>query len=329
MPRKPRLFLPEATYHVYCRVARGEFVFDDDEEAIEFVDVAKRVRDLDGWKILAWCLMGNHYHLVVKTGAVPLWKSMARLQGAVSRGFNRRRRYLGRLWQSRYRARLVDSQEYFLQVVSYVHLNPVAARVVEDPVDYPHCGHREIIGRGPSRLVDSVALAHGFGCDTVNDARIEYLKWIRAVAEAKWHELNLRDLPWWTGARDVDEVVPKGEHPDATTYEGLPVEDDRPTLSIEEFIRRFEEHSNWTIVELSSPRRSEHLIRGRVELTLLAVGRYGLQSGALADLICKNRSSLTRWLNFGLGQLGDDAYFRERIDDLDRQIARQSSTMQQ
>ena len=103
MPRKPRLFLPRAIYHVYCRVARGEFVFGDVNEAAEFVETARHVRDLDGWKILAWCLMGNHYHLVVATDTVPLWRSMARLQGRVSRGFNKRRRYLGRLWQSRYK----------------------------------------------------------------------------------------------------------------------------------------------------------------------------------------------------------------------------------
>jgi REP element-mobilizing transposase RayT len=60
MPRKPRLFVPGATYHVYCRVARGEFVFDDPNEVAEFVGIAREVRDLDGWKILAWCLMGNH-----------------------------------------------------------------------------------------------------------------------------------------------------------------------------------------------------------------------------------------------------------------------------
>jgi len=128
MPRKPRLFLPGATYHVYCRVARGEFVFDDAREANAFVDAARDIRDLDGWRVLAWCIMANHYHLVITTDTVPLWKSMARLQGRVSRNFNKRRRYLGRLWQSRYRARLVDSQDYFLQVVSYVHLNPVAGQ---------------------------------------------------------------------------------------------------------------------------------------------------------------------------------------------------------
>ncbi len=66
MPRHPRLFIPGATYHVYCRVARGEFVFDDNNEATEFVEVLREVRDLDGWTILAWCLMGNHYQFLAE-----------------------------------------------------------------------------------------------------------------------------------------------------------------------------------------------------------------------------------------------------------------------
>ena len=91
MPRHPRLFLPYAIYHVYCRVARGDFIFDDDSEAMEFIERMREVRDLNGWSILAWCLMGNHYHLVVKTRNVELWRSMARLQARVSRyGFRGR-----------------------------------------------------------------------------------------------------------------------------------------------------------------------------------------------------------------------------------------------
>ena len=71
MPRHPRLFIRGGTYHVDCRVARGEFVFDDDHEAVEYVETLREVRDLDCWTVLAWCLMGNHYHLVVKTAQVP------------------------------------------------------------------------------------------------------------------------------------------------------------------------------------------------------------------------------------------------------------------
>ena len=109
MPRKPRLFVPNAIYHVYCRTARGEYVFDDQIEADAFVEMVSEVRDLDGLSILAWCLLGNHYHLVLRTRAVPLWRSMARIQGKVARGHNRRRRCLGRLWQSRYKARVIET----------------------------------------------------------------------------------------------------------------------------------------------------------------------------------------------------------------------------
>jgi REP element-mobilizing transposase RayT len=74
-------------------------VFDDPIEAEEFVETARRVADLDCIKVLAWCLMGNHYHLVVKTGTTPLWRSMLRFQATVAIGFNRRQRFLGRFWQ--------------------------------------------------------------------------------------------------------------------------------------------------------------------------------------------------------------------------------------
>lgn len=321
MPRKPRLFLPGATYHVYCRVARGEFVFDDVNEAAEFVDTARRVRDLDGWKILAWCLLGNHYHLVVTTDTVPLWRSMARLQGRVSRGFNKRRRYLGRLWQSRYRARVIDSQEYFLQVVSYVHLNPVAAGIVDDPADYLQSGHREILGLCSPRLVDLPAVLVGYDSEAAAKARKEYLRWVRAVAEARWFAQGLQQLPWWAGANDADEVVPLGQRPDAKTFDGLSLEENRPTLELDDFVGRFEFYSGHTVSALSSPHRTPALIQGRVELTLLAVVRYGFQSRVVAGLLHKNRSSLTRWLNTGLRLQHHDPEFRDRIDLLDHQIA--------
>lgn len=321
MPRKPRLFLPRATYHVYCRVARGEFVFDDVNEAAEFVDTARRVRDLDGWKILAWCLMGNHYHLVVTTDRVPLWRSMARLQGRVSRGFNKRRRYLGRLWQSRYKARLIDSQEYFLQVVSYVHLNPVAAGIVNDPADYLQSGHREILGLRHPLLVDLPAIFAGYGSVTAAEGRREYLKWLCAVAEARWFAMDLQQLPWWAGASDTDEVVPLDKRSNAKTVDGLSLEENRPTLDFDDFLGRFELYSGHTLSVLSSPRRSTTLIQGRVELTLLAVNRYGFQSKVVAELLHKNRSSLTRWLNTGLRLQHQDPAFSDRINSLDHQIA--------
>jgi len=321
MPRKPRLLVSGATYHVYCRVARGEFVFNDRNEAAEFIEIVRKVRDLDSWHILAFCLMASHYHIVVTTGTVPLWRSMARLQCRVARGFNRRRRYLGRLWQSRYRARIIDSQDYFRQVISYVHLNPVAAGIVSDPADYPHSGHTEILGHREPRLIDVAAVLTGFNDHLGGDSRKRYLDWVRAVAEARWLGQGIEDLPWWKGARDVDEIVEPGRHPQAMTFDGRSLEDDRSTLDLQDFVRLFELFSGHTIDDLASPLRSPGLIRGRIALTVLGVGRYGLRSVEIASLLNKHPSSLTRWLNLGLIQEREDPRFCACLDTLDQQIS--------
>ena len=321
MPRKPRLFVSGATYHVFSRVARGEFAFEDPYEAEEFVETVRHVGDLHDWRVLAWCLMGNHYHLVVKTGTIPLWRSMQSLQSTVAREFNRRRRYLGRLWQSRYRARIIDSQDYFRQVVSYVHLNPVAAGIDNDPIDYPNCGHREIVGYRPPRLIDFPSVLIGFNEGPRPAARESYLTWIRAVAEARWLAKGLEELPWWKDARDADETAEHETHPQATTFNGESLNNDRPSIDLSDFAPLFERFSGHPIADLSSPLRTPELTRGRVELTTLAVTRIRIRSSDIANLIDKHRSSMTRWLKIGLRRLRDDRGFRLHLDLLDRKIS--------
>ena len=322
MPRHPRLFVPGATYHVYCRVARGEFVFDDHFEASEFIESMREVRDLDGWTVLAWCLMGNHYHLVVQTGTIDLWRSMARLQGMVARRHNRRRRYLGRLWQSRYRARVIDTQEYFRQVVSYVHLNPVAAGVVDDPAKYPYSGHREIIGLCQPFLVDRSSVLRGFGFQDDRYSAQNYLSWVRSVAEARLHDAGINELPWWSQAAHVDEIADARRHLDALTFDGRALTEQRAELELGEFVDRFEESAGHALDDLASRFRTLDFIRGRIEFTTLAVARYGFRSRDVATLLNKHGASVTRWLNLGLKKERNEAEFRSRLDALDRAISR-------
>jgi REP element-mobilizing transposase RayT len=322
MPRHPRLFLPGATYHVYCRVARGEFVFDDDYEALEFIETLRKVGDLDGWTVFAWCLMGNHYHLVLKTRQVDLWRSMARLQGTVARGHNRRHRYLGRLWQSRYKARVIDTDEYFRQVVSYVHLNPVAAGVADDPTRYTYSGHREILGLCQPLLVDRQAVLSGFGSGSNPGSVDDYLGWVRMVAEIRWLRGDIVDLPWWIQARSDDEIADAGLHPDATTFDGLSLAEDRRELPPREYAHCFESVSGYSLIELSSSSRSPRHLHGRIEFTTLAISRYGLRVRDVATELSKHRNSVTNWLNHGLLLLSKDQQFVQRLDHLDQLISK-------
>jgi REP element-mobilizing transposase RayT len=258
MPRKPRLFLPGATYHVYCRVARGEFVFEDDFEAIEFVETLRKVKGLDGWTVFAWCLMGNHYHLVLKTRKVDLWRSMARLQGTVARNYNGRHRYLGRLWQSRYRARVIDSDDYFRQVVCYVHLNPVAAGIVDDPADFRYSGHRELMGLCKPFVIDRRATLAGFCPSDEKNFTDAYLEWIRSVADAKWATTDIKDLPWWNRPKDLDEIADAELHLKATAFDGTSLAENRVEIDLDDFALRFEQAAGLTVRELASRSRSKN-----------------------------------------------------------------------
>jgi len=324
MPRRPRLFLRYGIYHVYCRVARGEFVFDDRSEAEEFVEHLRTVRDLDGWTIFAWCIMGNHYHLVVKTGEVALWRSMARLQGSFSRGFNRRHRFLGRLWQSRYRARLIDSEDYFRQVVAYVHLNPVSAGMVEDPADHPYSGHRELIGASSPHVLDRNATLCSFGCGGNLHPAEDYLLWIREVAQARWPADDVSQLPWWAAARNDEEIAEAGRHPGATTFDGRTLAEERAELDLHEFVRRVVESGGYRLAELASRQRGRKRTLRRIEFTTLAVGRYGLRVCDISTLLEKHPNSVTKWLNHGLRLERDDSGFKRRLDQIDATISRLS-----
>ena len=101
LPRRPRVPVEGAVYHVYNRLARRTEVFGEPEEIDGFVTLLREVRNRDGLTILAWCVMSNHYHLAVPVGAVPLARTMALVQARSGQGHNRRSGLVGPLRQSR------------------------------------------------------------------------------------------------------------------------------------------------------------------------------------------------------------------------------------
>jgi len=131
---------------------------------------------------------------------------MARIQCRIARGHNRRRRVLGRLWQSRYKARVVRDEDYYRHLLAYVHLNPVAAGLVEDPSAYRWSGHSALLGKRPTRLIDLREALLGFG-ETSIAAREAYLEQVRVVAEARWLDNGVRLLPWWEGVSNDDQLI--------------------------------------------------------------------------------------------------------------------------
>ena len=149
MPRALRVLIEGGLYHVYNRFARGEEVFADPSEAVEFIELLRDLKGRDNFQVFAWSLLPNHFHLAIRTSVIPLSRTMRTVQGGFARAFNRLWRRSGPLWQSRYQTRLVESQDYVEQLIFYIHLNPVRAGLVDDPGDYVFCGHREMLGKHP------------------------------------------------------------------------------------------------------------------------------------------------------------------------------------
>jgi len=133
MARKLRVEYPGAIYHVMNRGDRREAIFKDDNDRNLFLQTLGQASRKTGWQIHAWCLMSNHFHLVIETPQANLVSGMKWLLGTYTGRFNRKHKLFGHLFSGRYKAQIVDGSGggYLKTVCDYVHLNPIRARLLE------------------------------------------------------------------------------------------------------------------------------------------------------------------------------------------------------
>ena len=130
MARPLRVEFDGAIYHVTSRGNAREDIFDDDGDRKAFLEVLGKVVNRFNWLCHAYCLMNNHYHLVIETPEINLPKGMRQLNGIYTQLYNRRHRTVGHLFQGRYKAILIQKESHLLEVCRYVVLNPVRAKAV-------------------------------------------------------------------------------------------------------------------------------------------------------------------------------------------------------
>ena len=153
MPRPPRLEFPFALYHVTARGNERRALFRDDHDREMYLSRIAHYRERFRFQLLAYCLMTNHVHLAIRTGAAPLSKIMAGLHSSYAEYFNRRHERVGHLFQGRYKAFIVQEDRYLHALLRYVHLNPVRAGLVRRANDYFWSSDRHLRrGRGPDWL---------------------------------------------------------------------------------------------------------------------------------------------------------------------------------
>jgi REP element-mobilizing transposase RayT len=157
MPRQERKTSDTNIYHVLLRGINQQRIFEEAEDYIQFLDCIYDVKQQSGFTLYAYCLMGNHVHLLLKEGIEPLAMIFRRLGVRYVHWFNKKYERSGHLFQDRFRSEPVEAGDYFLTVLIYIYQNPVKAGLCPSPEDY-EWGSRRFLGRDGS-VVDNAALS--------------------------------------------------------------------------------------------------------------------------------------------------------------------------
>lgn len=217
MPRGARLDVPNVLHHVMARGIEGQDIFRDTRDYYEFLHRLSEVVTEGKVQLFAWCLLPNHFHLLVRPRVMLLSTMMRRLMTGYAVWHNRRHGRKGHLFQNRYKSILVEEDPYFLELVRYIHLNPIRAGLVNQLAElskYPYSGHSVIVGQRDFDCQDVESILVCFG-DELGKARREYCNFLAAGFNQGIRE-DLRGGGFIRSARGTDKFAKrKGGEDDA------------------------------------------------------------------------------------------------------------------
>jgi putative transposase len=208
MPRKARIDAPGAVHHIMARGIERRKIFRNDDDRDEFLERLTLILTETQTPCYAWALIPNHFHLLLKTGTVPIATVMRRLLSGYAQSFNRRHRRYGHLFQNRYKSILCQEDTYLLELVRYIHLNPMRAGVVPDLHRlnmYPFCGHGVLLGKRKNEFQDTKTVLVQFG-PTMKTARAKYRAYVKkGICDGRRPELSggglVRSIGGWAAVK--------------------------------------------------------------------------------------------------------------------------------
>ena len=238
MPRKARIDAPGALHHIIVRGIEGKAIFKDRYDRDSFLERFGMILTETSTPCYAWVLMSNHVHLLIKTGLVPVATVMRRLLTGYAQQFNRRHKRHGQLFQNRYKSILCQEDPYLLELVRYIHLNPLRAKVVKDLKElksYRYGGHSVLMGQVKHDWQDADYVLGLFG-KTVGAARRAYAVFIaKGVVLGRRPELVggglIRSVGGWSALRGYRQS-------------GIRIKGDERILGSSDFVERVLKQAN-------------------------------------------------------------------------------------
>jgi len=269
MARPLRIEYPGAIYHVLSRGDRREAIFRTDADRKLFLELLARTCQRTGWHIHAYCLMGNHFHLVVETPRGNLSAGMQWLLSSYTQQFNRRHRLWGHLFGGRYKALLVDARRggggYLRQVCDYVHLNPVRAGLLSDREKvhryrWSSCGHylqskkKRPFWLRADRLMEEHGLLSESACNRREFSR--RMESLRQEANAPQSLLPIR-RGWKLGAEDFLDWILEKVEPVTGEAHPRPERDETEQARAWRVVREELKKAGWSKAELKRRRKGD------------------------------------------------------------------------
>jgi len=214
MPRKSRIDAPNALHHVIGRGIAQKNIFLGDIDRDDFLDRLGTILDETKTTCFAWALMPNHFHLLLRTGTAPLSSVIQRLLTGYAVNFNLRHHRHGHLFQNRYKSILCEEDPYLLELIRYIHLNPLRAKLVgsyEELHRYPYGGHSVIMGRSKKEWQNADYVLALLAGNSGVTARRRYREFVEeGIEQGKRPDLIggglLRSQGGWTGLKALREA---------------------------------------------------------------------------------------------------------------------------
>jgi REP element-mobilizing transposase RayT len=208
MPRSARLDAPGVLHHIIIKGIERRKIFRNQKDREDLLDRLSLLLPKGGTSCYAWAFLPNHAHFLFRTGTIPLSSLMRRLLTGYVVNFNKRHNRQGQLFQNRYKSIVCQEDVYLRELVRYIHLNPIRAKIVPTLAElytYPYCGHSVLMGRSKRPWQDRDYVLGYFG-RTPRRARREYYSYMKmGLDQGRRNELSggglIRSLGGWTEAR--------------------------------------------------------------------------------------------------------------------------------
>ena len=197
MPRRARAKSNSGVYHVMLRGINHQVIFKDEEDRERLIVTLEKYKEISGYRLYAYCLMSNHFHLLLKVEKEELDLILKRIAGSYVYWYNKKHKRSGHLFQDRYRSEAVEDDRYFLAVLRYIHQNPVKAGLCKNAAEYKYSSYPSLL-KGKSELLDKDYVFSVFGGN-------DFEEFHKGDSDKEYMDIEEKEYP--TSDIDAAEII--------------------------------------------------------------------------------------------------------------------------